>query len=92
MKLKPFKEIIAMTKELKDAALAPVRARQVKTQAELKMAEIEEKIITKETEVQEMCSEKVIDFDKLLNKLDEIALLERRQRQYKKVLGELFPE
>lgn len=92
MKLKPFKEIIAMSKEKLNEALAPIRARKVKTQAEMKKSEIDEKIITIETEVQEMCSTNNIDFDALLKKLDEIALLERRKRQYDKVLKELFPD
>jgi 3-isopropylmalate dehydratase small subunit len=92
MKLKPFKDLIAMSKEKLDEALAPIRARQVKTQAELKLAEIDEKIVTKETEVQELCTGKSIDFEKLLKTLDDIALLERRKKQYDKVLSELFPD
>jgi spermidine synthase len=92
MKLKPFKDLIAMSKEKLDEALAPIRARQVKTQAELKLAEIDEKIVTKETEVQELCTGKSIDFEKLLKTLDDIAILERRKKQYDKVLAELFPD
>jgi GTP-binding protein EngB required for normal cell division len=92
MKLKPFKDIIAMSKEKLNEALAPIRARKVKTQAEMKKSEIDEKIVIIETEIQEMCSEKEINFDTLFEKLDKIALLERRKKQYDKVLGELFPE
>ena len=92
MKLKPFKEMIAMSKEKIEEALAPMRARQVKAQAELEMAKIDEKLITLETTVQEICSQKTISFDKLIEKLDESALLERRQKQFEKILGELFPE
>lgn len=92
MKLKPFKELIAMSKEKLDEALAPIRARKVKTQADMKKAEIDEKIVVLESEVQEMCSVKEIDFDNLFEKLDKIALLERRKKQYDKILGELFPE
>ena len=84
--------MIKLTKEGIDKALAPIRCRQVKSQADLEMAKIDEKIITLEAKVQEMCVEKTIDFDSLLRKLDEIAILERRQKQYLKVLSELFPE
>ena len=35
MKLKPFKDLIALSKEKLDEALAPIRARQVKAKAEL---------------------------------------------------------
>lgn len=91
MKLKPFAEMIALTKEKLDSAMAPIRARQVKSKAEMEMAGLDAEILTKETEVQEMCIERDIDFKKLLAKLDEIALLERRKKQYDKVLAELFP-
>lgn len=92
MKLKPFKEIIAMSKEKLNEALAPIRARKVKTQAEMKKSEIDEKIVVLESEVQEMCSVQEINFDNLFEKLDKIALLERRKKQYDKILGELFPD
>jgi hypothetical protein len=92
MKLKPLKEMLAMTKEGIDKALAPIRARQIRSQADLESAKLDEKIVTLETEVQEMCVDKTINFEKLLDKLDNIALLERRKKQYAKVLEELFPE
>lgn len=92
MKLKPFKEIIAMSKEKLNEALAPIRAKKVKTQAEMKKSEIDEKIVVLESEIQEMCSIQEISFDSLFERLDKIALLERRKKQYDKVLRELFPE
>ena len=92
MKLKPFKEIIAMSKEKLNEALAPMRARKVKAQAEGKKADIDEKIIVIQSEIQELCVDKELEFDSLFSKLDEIALLERRKKQYDHVLAELFPE
>ena len=62
MKLKPFADMIKLTKEGIDKVLAPVRCRQVKSQAYLEMAKIDEKIITLEAKVQEMCVEKTIAF------------------------------
>jgi GTP-binding protein EngB required for normal cell division len=91
MKLKPFAEMLAMTKEGVDKALAPIRARQVRIQAELEQSKLDENIVTLETEVQEMCVGKSIDFELLLSKLDKIALMERRKKQYAQVLRELFP-
>jgi hypothetical protein len=92
MKLRPFKEIIAMSKDKLNEALAPIRARKVKTQAEMKKSEIDEQIVNLESDIQEMCTGKDISFDGLFEKLDKVALLERRKKQYDKVLGELFPE
>jgi hypothetical protein len=91
MKLKPYKEIIAMSKEKLSEALAPVRARKVKSQAELEMAKLDDELIRLEADIQEACAKEDIDFPKLLDKLDKSALLERRKKQYQKVLGELFP-
>lgn len=91
MQLKPFKDLIAMSKEKMDEAMAPIRAKQVKSKAELQMAELEADILTKETAIHEMFTNKDVDFPKLIERLDEIALLERRQQQYEKVLEQLFP-
>ncbi|MCY1240235.1 hypothetical protein D9M72_530720 [compost metagenome] len=91
MKLKPFKELIAMSKEKLDEAMAPIRARQVKSQAELELAKLDAEILTHEGQVQEMCTQKEINFPNLLDKLDKIALLERRKNQYANVLKQLFP-
>jgi hypothetical protein len=92
MKLKPFKEVIALSKEKLSEALAPIRARKVKSQAELEMAKLDDELIRLEAEVQEMCAKEDINFTNLLDKLDKAALLERRKAQYERVLSELFPE
>ena len=91
MKLKPFQEILKMSKEKLDAALAPIRAHKVKTQAQLEMAKLDEKLVTLEAEIQEMCAQKEINFESLIKKLDEAAIIERRKRQYAKIVSELFP-
>lgn len=92
MKLKPFKELIALSKEKLDEAMAPIRARQVQSQAALEMAKLEAEILTLESEIQEACTKKEgINFPALLDKLDKVALLERRRGQYDKVLNDLFP-
>ncbi len=92
MKLKPFAEVIALSKEKLSEALAPIRARKVRSQAELEMAKLDDELIRLEAEVQEMCAKEDINFTSLLDKLDKAALLERRKAQYERVLSELFPE
>ena len=91
MNLKPFAEIIAMSKEKLSEALAPIRARKVKSQAELEMAKLDDELIRLESDIQEQCAKEDISFPSLLDKLDKVALLERRKKQYQRVLGELFP-
>ena len=91
-KLTPYKDILKMAKEAIDDALAPVRANRAKKQAELEIAKLEERIASQEAKVQEVCAEREINFDKLINTLDDLALLERRKKQFGKILVEMFPE
>jgi len=92
MKLTPYRKILAMTKEAIDKTLVPIRAKQAKQQGELKMMEIEEKLITLESDVQEITVKHPLNYETLLKKLDEIALLERRKKQFEKVIKELFDD
>lgn len=90
--LRPFKELIALSKEKLDEAMAPVRAAKAKAQARLKVAEIDEKMVRLESEIQEMVTEKNIDFDRMADKIDELELLELRQTRFVEIIGQLFPE
>jgi len=92
VKLKPYKEILKMAKEMIDETLAPVRAMRAKKQAELEVAKMDEKIATHEAKIQEICTEKDINFDKLISAQDELALMERRKKQFARIIEELFPE
>ena len=92
MRLKPYKEILKMAKEKVDETLAPMRANRAKKQAELEMAKIDEKMATKAAEIVELCSAKEIDFEHIINRQDEYSLLERRKKQFHKIIEEMFPE
>ena len=88
--IKPFKELIAMSKDKLDEAMAPVRARAAKAKASLKEAEIDEKLINLETKIHEMCAKKDLDFDSIVNKMDEYELLDRKKAQVKDLVKQLF--
>lgn len=90
--LKPFREILTMSKELLDEALAPIRARSVKAKANLKVAEIDEKMVKLEREINELCVDKDPDLDKIVSKIDQYELAERKAAQIKKLVAQLFPE
>lgn len=96
MQLKPFKDLLAMSQEKLDSAMAGPRARLIKGRAELERAELENEIRTLESQVEEMFVDKQkhkdFSFKPLMEKLDRIAILERREKQYAKVLKQLFPE
>lgn len=91
MTLKPFAEIIALSKEKLAESLAPIRARKVKSQAELEMAKLDDELVRLEADIQEQCAKEDLNFPALLDKLDKVALLERRKAQYEIVLAQLFP-
>jgi hypothetical protein len=91
MKLPSYKDVLRMTKEVIDDTLAPVRATRAKKQAELEMAKLDEQIATKEAKIKETCCEKEINFGKLIDMQDELALLERKKIQYQQILDEMFP-
>jgi hypothetical protein len=92
MKLTPYKKLLTMGKEAVDTCLAPVRAKSAKKKAELEIAKLEERIATLDSELNTLCSEREINFDNIINKLDAIALSERRKKQFDKIVSEMFPE
>ncbi len=91
-KVKSFAEVLAMSKEKLDSALAPIRARSAKAKANLVSAELEEQMFTLEREIHEACTEKELDFDRIIAKIDRYELLERKSKQVDDLIGELFPE
>ena len=92
MKLKPYKEILKMAKEKVDDMLATVRANRAKKQAELEIAKMDEKITGQEAKIYELCAEKDLDFEKIIKAQDDMALMERRKKQFMKIIDEMFPE
>lgn len=92
MKLTPYRKLLTMTKEAIDATLVPVRSRAAKKQAELEMIKLEEKMATIESQLTQECSKKEVNFDSIITKLDELALAERRMKQFKQIISEMFPE
>lgn len=89
--LKPFKDLLALSKEKLDEALAPIRARQVKAKADSLVAAYEEELITIEKQITETCATKEVDFEKVADLLDKYALKERRKNQFKSIYTQLFP-
>jgi uncharacterized protein involved in exopolysaccharide biosynthesis len=89
--LKPLKSILAMSKQAVDDMLAGVRARQTKARAEVELAKLDERAITLEREIQELCAQAEIDFTRVMSKMDDFDVNERRKTQLRKIVAELFP-
>jgi len=92
MKLKPYKEVLKMCKEKIDDVLAGPRAQRAKKQAELEICKLEESICSQEQKINELCMEKDLDFKKIIDAQDQLALSERRKKQFVKIINEMFPE
>jgi len=92
MKLTAYEKVLTLAKEKIQEAMAPVRAREMRKKAELETAKIDGKMIEQEAKIQELSSKYPIDFDKLLSAIDELALLDRRKKQFERVTEELFPQ
>ena len=92
MKLKKYVEYLKMGKEALDNLTAPLRANQTKKLGEIEQLKIDEKIMNLENEIQDIVTKHPLNFNSLISKLDEVALLERRKKQFGAILNDLFPE
>jgi hypothetical protein len=90
--IKPFKELVALTKEKLDEALVPLRVRAAKAKAEGEVIKLEEKLISLETKINEACAKKELDFNAIGDMMDEYDLTERRLKQINELVKNLFPE
>lgn len=92
VQIKPFKELVALTKEKLDEAMVPLRVRAAKAKAEGEIIKMEEKMITLETKINEGCSKKELDFNGIGDLMDDYDITERRLNQIRELVAALFPE
>ena len=91
-KVKPFLEVVGLSKEALDEAFAPIRAKAAKAKAELFTVRLEEEQVSIERQIYERCADKDINFDMIISLMDKYDLNERKHRQVRKLLSELFPD
>jgi hypothetical protein len=92
MKLPTYKDALKLGKEAMTELMAPAKARSAKKKAELEMCKLDERIADAQASIQQMCTTEDVDFSKLIDKLDDMALMERRKGQYEDILNQMFPE
>lgn len=90
-KLKSFKELVSMTKEKLDETLVPLRVRAAKAKAESEVIKLEEAMINLETQINEQCAKKELDFNRIGDLMDDYDLKERRLKQINELVTALFP-
>src|SRR5688572_5700655 len=91
MQLTPYAELIKLKPEERAQKNAQAKINKQKKKGELKVAELEELISSLEEEVTALCSKDDLDYDKIVDKQDELTLAIRRKEQFEKVINGLFP-
>lgn len=92
MSLMKYKDVLILCKDKIKEAMAPLRAREMKKKAELELCKIESQIAENEQKVQEYASQYPVDFDKLIDALDDLDLIKRRKEQFETIINEMFSE
>lgn len=90
MALLKYKDILGLAKDKIKEVMAPLRAHEMKKRAELEIAKIDSTIAEKEQAIQEFASAYPIDFDKMIDAIDELDLIKRRQAQFAQIIEEMF--
>lgn len=85
-----YKDVLTSAKEKIKEMMAPLRANEMKKKAELEIAKLEGTIAEKEQKVQEFASAYPIDFDRMIDALDDLELTKRRKDQFGKIIEEMF--
>jgi hypothetical protein len=92
MSLMKYKDVLVLAKEKINEVMAPLRAREMRKKAELESCKLDSMIATHEQDIQELASEYPIDFDKMIDALDELELTKRRKEQFEQIITEMFGE
>ncbi|MCP5006223.1 MAG: hypothetical protein GY941_20130 [Planctomycetes bacterium] len=90
MSLINYEKALRMGKEKIKELLVPARVARAKKSAELELCKLEERLVTKESEVEELCCKEELDFNDILTLQDDIAILERRKSQFQSLIEEMF--
>lgn len=91
MKLISYSEALRAGKDKISDMLIPLRVNRARKQAELEMCKLEEDIARKEAALHEACCAEEVNFNRLIEMQDTLGLLERRHKQFQKIVDEMFP-
>ena len=91
MKLPTYSEALKMGKEKVGELLIPCKTRRAQKQAELEMCKLEESIAVKTAAIQAACTKEEVDFPRIIELQDELALVDRKRKQYEVILEQMFP-
>lgn len=92
MALLKYSELLSYGKDKVREVMAPLRANEMRKKGELELAKLDNQIAEYDQMVQECASSYPIDFYKLLEAIDRVAVAERQQKKLAEVIEQLFPK
>ena len=92
MQLTPYLQSLQYSKEELKKNSAPQKAKTQKLRAELEVSKQEERIASLEQEINTLTTNEVLNFDSIIDKLDQLALAQRRANQLTDIISQLFPD
>ena len=92
MTLTPYKKVLGMTENEKDAMLLPIKIKTAKKQAELEIVKLEEEIALTENKINELASSPDLRLLEIARAFDNLGIIERRKKQFIQIVSELFSE
>lgn len=91
MNLKAYKDILNFSKEKIAEAKAPICVMRMKKRAEGEVLELETRIMDIDGKIDDECTKYPINFDRLIELIDEKEIMERWKGQFATIIGQLFP-
>lgn len=85
-----YEALLTMAQELKDKALAPLRAHETKKRLELALGEVDIQIAEASNKCNELTGAYPLDVDAVLENRNQIALLELKRQNILDTIAELF--
>lgn len=87
-----YKDLLLLAKEKIDEAMAPLRAREMRKKGELEVIKLEAEIAEHESKMQKMKSTYPLNYESILDHIDELNLLQRRKDKFEEIIAELFAD
>ena len=85
-----YTKLLKMCKEKISESLAPLKANEMHRKADLEIAKLDSEIAQKEFLVSEAKAEYPIDFNKIINAMDEVEFAKLNLERMKEIVEDLF--
>jgi len=86
------KELLKMGEDAIKEVKLPFKIRKEKKQLEALILDYEERVATLESEINDLKAEETLNVDRILDKVDDLELAQRRLKQGEELMKELFDD